>query len=353
MIYALDSNYILSLKKAQEQKAALFLSGMFETPEAPELVVENNTGKISISGILTKDDRWYGSTYQDLENLLTEAENNPEVETIEFYINSPGGEVNGVENIATRIKNSHKKTVAKVDYLAASAAYWLASATDEIIATGKLASFGSVGVIVTAYDYKEYFEQMGIKEIVLTSTDAPEKNINITEKDGQEKIIERLNKTHAIFAEFVATQRNTDIDNVNKNYGKGSVLIASEALSAGMIDKIETQNTAAGGNMEKDKQNANASETQTHLAKDEIMKHLAFLGHVDHEKIRANIEADKPYIECLESYVEEKAENKWKKERIEDNKEEPQLLTKDKRKESSENGSGINEGLVLEILDSM
>lgn len=341
MIYALDSNYIISLKKLQEQKEKLFLAGLFEDYGKPELVKNSSTAKITISGVLTKNDRYYGSTYEDLEELLTKAENDPEVETIEFYINSPGGEVNGIERIANRIKNSPKKTVAKVDYLAASAAYWLASATDEIIATGKLASFGSVGVIVTAYDFKEYFEKMGIKEVVLTSADAPEKNIDIAGKEGQEKIVERLNKTHAIFAEFVATQRNTTSANVNENYGKGSVLIAQEALKVGMIDKIILQQS--GGIMEKEKQGAVEASVENHLSKDEIMKHLNFLGHVDYEKIRENIKNDKPYIECIEAYVEEKAENKFKRERIEDNKLEPQLSTKDKNKETERESVDISQ----------
>ena len=52
-------------------------------------------------------------------------------------------------------------------------------------------------------------------------------------------LVEELDALHDLFVEAIADGRSTSIDDVNANFGRGSTLLADEALKRGMIDAIE------------------------------------------------------------------------------------------------------------------
>ena len=75
------------------------------------------------------------SSYQLLARDFNRALESDEVRAIVLNIDSPGGEANGVSEFADMIFNARgtKPIIAYVGGTAASAAYWLAAAADEII----------------------------------------------------------------------------------------------------------------------------------------------------------------------------------------------------------------------------
>ena len=64
---------------------------------------------------------------EDVEEMLEDAVKDPEITTIIFDIDSPGGCSVGVPELANRIKACPKNTIAFTDEEACSAAYWLGS----------------------------------------------------------------------------------------------------------------------------------------------------------------------------------------------------------------------------------
>lgn len=176
----------------------------------------------------------YGFIVSATERALSD----PSVSSLIYEVDSPGGYVDGLDEAAAAIAQATKPTEAFVNNMAASAAYWLASQTDKITASGPSAVVGSIGVVVEAYDYTEQNTQAGVQHIILTSTDAPEKRLDLKTDEGRKKLIEKLDALHAVFVSKVADGRNTSVKNVNENYGRGGVLIASEALKRGMIDEV-------------------------------------------------------------------------------------------------------------------
>ncbi len=178
------------------------------------------------------------TTYQSIIDNTLHAENNNDVEKIVYMIDSPGGYVSGVDETAMVIRNAKKPTESQISNLGASAAYWLASQTDKIIATSPVAEIGSIGVIATVVDRSKEDEQYGIKRYVITSKDAPEKAFDFAKEKDRKRYQERLNEIHNVFARRVAEGRKTTEKDVNENFGKGGVLIAEKALKAGMIDGI-------------------------------------------------------------------------------------------------------------------
>jgi ClpP class serine protease len=82
------------------------------------------------------------------------------VRSIVWEVDSPGGSVAGVPEAAARLvgMRGQKKTVAVSNALMASAAYWLGSAADEIVAAPSSLT-GSIGVVAVHEDYSRANER--------------------------------------------------------------------------------------------------------------------------------------------------------------------------------------------------
>lgn len=171
------------------------------------------------------------------------ADNDEYVERIEYYIDSPGGYVSGLMPAVKAMREVSKPTIARVGGMAASAGYWLASQTDNIIATSDISRFGSIGVAVEEYDNTMALEMSGITRRVYTSTDAPHKRPDTSTEEGQLEIVDGLDDLHAVFAGQVAEGRGVTMETVNADFGRGAVFTAQEAMRRGMIDSVETITT--------------------------------------------------------------------------------------------------------------
>ena len=94
-----------------------------------------------------------------------------EVRAILLDLHSPGGEVAGAFQLADRIAASRgtKPLIALADELAASAAYLIAAACDEIALASEVAQVGSVGVVTVHVSYEEMLRNEGIRPTVITA----------------------------------------------------------------------------------------------------------------------------------------------------------------------------------------
>lgn len=166
----------------------------------------------------------------------------PEVRAIMFDINSPGGQVDGVSEMAQLIYTNRgtKPIYAHIDGFGASAGYWLASAADRVTASDT-SLVGSIGVISTHQlpDGKE-------RTIEIVSSQSPYKSVDIVEPAGRKRVQRLVDDMAGVFVESSAKHRGVSTAEVLANFGKGDVLIASRALRAGMIDAVTTFEDAIG-----------------------------------------------------------------------------------------------------------
>ena len=123
-----------------------------ESPELPELAVEDGIAKIPIQGVILKQVpaafRWLGiqaTGTTETARAIDQAVASDDVKAIEFFVDSPGGSVAGVQELADQIYAIDKPTTAAISDLSASAAYWLASQADSVEANAS-ALVGSIGV---------------------------------------------------------------------------------------------------------------------------------------------------------------------------------------------------------------
>jgi protease-4 len=138
---------------------------------------QNSVAVIAVKGVLMKEDMVCGPAgTATLGRIIQQADNNPNISAIVLHIDSPGGTVDGTEALANIIRNTDKPVVAFADGLMASAALWIGSAANEIIASTDTDEIGSVGVIMRFADWQPHWEKKGVKFHTVAASTSPEKN---------------------------------------------------------------------------------------------------------------------------------------------------------------------------------
>ncbi len=226
-------------------------------------------------------------------------ENDPAIETIVLNIDSPGGEAAGISQFATYVRNSPKKVVAYVDDLAASAAYWIASAASKIYASST-AFVGSIGVVFTLVDDSEKLKKEGVEKIEIVSVQSPKKRPDIKSDEGKNQVQVWANDLASEFVKAVARYRNVSEEYVLENFGKGDLLIAKRAKDVGMIDEIMTfeklvKSLAKNSIYQKGAKMENTE--QTHITADVVREKYP---QVYEEIFRAGAKAERERIEAIE-----------------------------------------------------
>jgi signal peptide peptidase SppA len=173
------------------------------------------------------------SSYEVLAKDFTSALENPDVHSIILDIDSPGGEVNGCAEFASMIFEARgkKPIIAYASGDAASGAYWIASACDQIIAS-ETSMLGSIGVVAVYRGSKDE----SVLEIV--SSQSPYKRLDPSSKDGKSRLQSRIDDLATVFIESIAKHRGVDPPTVIKDFGGGDVFIGNKAINSGLADDI-------------------------------------------------------------------------------------------------------------------
>lgn len=184
-----------------------------------------------------------GTTVDKIMGQLNHAINNEKIKGIILEINSPGGEVDGVPELADMIYKlrGQKPIVAYVSHIGASAAYWIASAADKMIIQ-EAASVGSIGV------YAEYStggdSDSGSVQIV--SSISPRKVADLNTEEGVAQIQNHIDTLGEIFVSKISLYRGVEKEKVLNEFGKGDVKIGFDAVKAGMADAVGNYDKAYG-----------------------------------------------------------------------------------------------------------
>lgn len=182
------------------------------------------------------------TSYSALRKDLQVALDDPSIRSILLNIDSPGGEASGTSELAAAIVDGRKKKPIKayVGGSANSAAYWIASAADEIVAADT-AHLGSIGVMAV---FPKAEDNGGIE---LISSQSPYKNVKPSTDAGKAKIQARIDALANVFIESVAKNRGVSTKTVMERFGKGDVMVGQHAVAAGLADRLGTfESTLAG-----------------------------------------------------------------------------------------------------------
>lgn len=184
-----------------------------------------------------------GTALQKFMGYFRTALNDPNVGAILIDVDSPGGSVQGVPETAAEIfaARGTKPIVAIANNLCASAAYWLASSCDELVAVPS-GEVGSIGVYMAHMEFSKQLEMLGQK-VTLISAGKYKVEANPYEplsEEAKAHLQSRVEEFYGMFTKGVAKNRGVKVSAVTGGMGQGRVLSATNALAEGMIDKVAT-----------------------------------------------------------------------------------------------------------------
>jgi len=179
------------------------------------------------------------SSIENLSRDFRAAVDNPNVAQIVLNVNSPGGQVDGINEFADQIRAgaAKKPVIAYVDGLAASGGYWLAAAASRIVAN-ESAFLGSIGVVVSVTDNRDAQERQGIRRHEIVSSQSPLKRTDIRTDEGRAQLSAIADSLADLFIGRVAQFRGTTADRVISDFGRGAILPARQSIAAGMADSL-------------------------------------------------------------------------------------------------------------------
>lgn len=165
------------------------------------------------------------------------------IKAIVMDVDSPGGPVFGATEISSMIRAARgtKPIIAHVNARAASKAYWIASAADEIVVTPS-GEVGSIGVLGIHEDVSGAMEKMGVRKTIVSAgkLKADGNPYAPLEDDARARIQSKVDAEYDRFARDVAQNRNVSIATVRDGFGEGDMVSAADAVNLGMADKIAT-----------------------------------------------------------------------------------------------------------------
>jgi len=180
-----------------------------------------------------------GTSVQDLATDFQSSMEDPAIKAILLNVDSPGGEVAGINEMASMIRAAAEKkpVVTYVGGMAASGAYWLASQTQAIVADST-AMLGSIGIVATFRDRKAADEKAGIANYEIVSSQSPKKRLDPGTETGRAAIQVVLDDLAAEFVAAVASGRGVTAEKVLADFGQGGVMTAKRAIDAGLADQL-------------------------------------------------------------------------------------------------------------------
>jgi protease-4 len=188
-------------------------------------------GVVRINGVILES--------EDVIRKVRILAHDPDIKAVVLRINSPGGAVVPSQDIWEEIQKARKRgkiIVSSIGTVGASGAYYIASASDYIMASqGSLT--GSIGVIMEMAEIKDLLEKLGIHSEVIKSgamkdAGSPFRPMTPDEKEYVQGLLRNI---HQQFIQAVAKGRHMD-PNAVKLLADGRVFTGDMALQNHLID---------------------------------------------------------------------------------------------------------------------
>jgi len=184
-----------------------------------------------------------GMTPDRFSGLLQAAAKDQSVTRIVIDVDSPGGAVAGVPELAAEIRAARgaKPITAVANGLAASAAYWLATQADEVVITPS-GEVGSIGVFAAHIDMSRALDQAGITPTLISAGKYKTEGnpYQPLSDEARAAIQARVDDFYGMFVKDVAKGRGVSVDAVRFTFGEGRTVGARQAVDLGMADRVAT-----------------------------------------------------------------------------------------------------------------
>ena len=199
-----------------------------------EFGVEDRVALIRIEGVILDSREAVGE--------LKQFGDNPSVKSIVLRIDSPGGGVvpsQEIHDAVRRVRNkTNKAVVASMGTVAASGGYYIAVATDRIMANpGTLT--GSIGVIMETANLEGLLQKLGVEGVVVKSgrykdVGSPLRKMTDEERNVLQSVMDDV---HDQFIEAVAEGRSIELAEA-REVADGRVFTGRQARDLRLVDEL-------------------------------------------------------------------------------------------------------------------
>ncbi|WP_264328556.1 MULTISPECIES: S49 family peptidase [unclassified Wolbachia] len=201
---------------------------------------------IRIYGVLTKKTEAFDhildmTSYENIHEEIESALGDKSIETILLDIDSPGGEVNGVFDLADFIYESRtkKRIIAIANDDAYSAAYAIASSAEKVFVS-RTSGVGSIGVIASHIDQSRFDEKQGIKYTTIFAGSRkndlnPHEPMTSESLGSLQKEVDRL---YEMFVQLIARNRGLSIEKIRST--EAGLYFGEKAIEIGLADGVTT-----------------------------------------------------------------------------------------------------------------
>lgn len=229
-----------------------------------------NIAVIHLGGVMQKNSDMCTAGTVEVRKAIAAANRDTNIDGIVLAIDSPGGDVDGTEDLGNDIKNSAKPIVAYVDGLAASAGYWAASQAQEIVINSATTAYtGSIGVLCVHTDATEAMNKEGYKVTIIRADGSYEKALmNSVEPLSEEILASTKQRLNTVLETFKSTVRNGRGERLkSEDVFTGKVYNGNESLKNGLVDAIGSLQDAANraAKLSAKKQNSNNSKSNNDM----------------------------------------------------------------------------------------
>jgi signal peptide peptidase SppA len=253
-IAAFGSIWALDAHRLELLVAAFSLPGIealaeARAPKSPTpSAARGNVAVIPVYGVLAQRGNLLmdacgpgASSTEVLGQAIDAALADPSVRSIVLDVDSPGGSVYGIQELADAIfaARQQKPIAAVANAQASSAAYWLASAAHEIYVTPS-GEVGSIGVYGTHVDTSKADEAAGKATTVISAGKFKAEGLGPLTDEARAHLQSRIDAYYTTFVKAVAKHRGVGVDAVRSGFGEGRTVGAQAALDAGMVDGVAT-----------------------------------------------------------------------------------------------------------------
>jgi protease IV len=199
-----------------------------------DLSTEDRIALIRVEGVILDSQATVGELKRFGEN--------PSIKAIVLRIDSPGGGVVPSQEIHDAVQRvrakSNKAVIASMGNVAASGGYYIAAATDRIVANpGTLT--GSIGVIMETANVEGLLQKLGVEGVVIKSGKFKDVGSPIRKMNDEERSLMQMvmDDVHKQFIEAVAAGRSLELTDVQA-LADGRIFTGRQAKDAKLVDEL-------------------------------------------------------------------------------------------------------------------
>ncbi len=187
---------------------------------------------VDIKGVITRS----RNIVEQIDSYMED----DDVKAIILRINSPGGSVGPSQEIYREVLKARekKKVVASIGSVGASGGYYVACASDLIVANPGTIT-GSIGVVMEFSNVEELLKKIGLRSYVIKSGKHKDIGSPLREMTPKEKSILQgvIDSVHSQFVRAVAEGRNIEESKV-REIADGRIFSGEQANELGLVDRL-------------------------------------------------------------------------------------------------------------------